>query len=68
MKLNVSRQIIEKYSNMKFNENIFSGSRVIACGQKDGRKDRQTDMKNLTVAFRSFENVPENWLWNGKCK
>jgi len=39
-----------KYSNIKFHENIFSGSRVVACGQ--------TDTTKLAVAFRNFANAP----------
>jgi len=33
MKLESSLQIFEKYSYIKFNENSFSGSRVVQCGQ-----------------------------------
>ena len=36
------RQIFEKSSDIKFHENPFSGSRVVPCGQKDGRTDGQT--------------------------
>jgi hypothetical protein len=39
MKLEFSEQIFEKYSNIKFHENPFSGSQVITCRQMD----RQTD-------------------------
>ena len=35
IKLQFSRQIFEKYSNDKFYENVFSGSRVVPCGQTD---------------------------------
>ena len=42
MKLNFSLQIFEKPSNIKFHENPFSGSRVVPCGQTNGRADRQT--------------------------
>jgi len=42
MKLDFSRQIFEKYSDIKFNENWFIGSRVLPCGLTDGRKDRHT--------------------------
>jgi hypothetical protein len=38
MNLEFFRQIFEKYSNIKFNENPFGGSRVVLCG----RTDRQT--------------------------
>ena len=36
MKLESSRQIFEKYTNVKFNENPFSGGRVVSCGQTNG--------------------------------
>jgi len=35
---------------MKFYENPSSGSRVVRCGQTDGRTDGQTDMTKLTAA------------------
>ena len=38
-----------KYSNITFNENWFSGSRVVPC--------RQTDMTKRIAAFRNFANV-----------
>jgi hypothetical protein len=34
-KLIFSRQIFEKYSNMKFHENPSSGRQVVPCGQTD---------------------------------
>jgi hypothetical protein len=34
-----SRQIFTKYSNTKFNENPFSGSRVVPCGRTERRHD-----------------------------
>jgi hypothetical protein len=40
MTLEFPRQILEKYTNMKFNENPSSRSRVVPCGQTD----RQTDI------------------------
>jgi len=36
MELEFSRKIFEKHSNIKFNENPASGSRVVPCGQTDG--------------------------------
>ena len=56
MKFEFSRQIFEKYSNIKFHENLSSGSRVVACDRTDGR----TDMTNLVVAFRSFAKATTN--------
>jgi len=42
MKLGLSLQIFEKYSNTKFRENPSSGSWVVPCGE--------TDKKKLTMA------------------
>jgi hypothetical protein len=54
MKLELSRQIFEKYSNVKFHENQSSGSRAVSCGRTDRQTDRQTDMTKLIVAFRNL--------------
>jgi len=35
MKLEISRQIFEKSSNIKFYANPYGGSRVVPCGQTD---------------------------------
>jgi len=51
MKLEFSRQIFEKSTNIKFHENPSSGSRVVPCGR--------TDMTKLIAAFRYFANVPK---------
>ena len=56
MKLEISRQIFEKYSNIKFHENAFGGSRVVPCVRLDG----QTDVTKRIVPFRSFANAPKN--------
>ena len=51
MKFEISRQISEKkVLNVKFHQNLSSGSRVVPCGQ--------TDMK-LTVTFRNSANAPK---------
>ena len=52
IKLEFSRQIFEKYSNIKFHENPFSGSRVFPCWR--------TDMTKLKVTFRNFANASKN--------
>jgi len=46
-----SRQIFEKYSDIKFHENPSSGSLVVPCGQ--------TDRTNQIVAFRNFAKAPQ---------
>jgi len=37
MKIEFSREIIEKYSKCKFNENPSGGSRVVASGRTNSR-------------------------------
>jgi hypothetical protein len=46
----------EKFSNIKFNENPSTRSRVVLCGQ--------TDMTKLIVAFRNIANAPKNYQKN----
>jgi hypothetical protein len=58
MKLEFSRQIFEKYCNIKFQENPSGGSRVVLFGQ--------TDMTKLTVAFRNPANAPKTTQRNQK--
>jgi hypothetical protein len=58
LKLQFSRHIYEKYSNIEFYENMSSGGRVVACG----RTDRLTDMTKLIVGYRSFTKAPKNSL------
>ena len=41
----------QRYSSIKFDENLSSGSGVVPCGQRDGRG---TDMTKLTVRFSQF--------------
>jgi len=55
MKLEFSRHIFDKYSNIKFHENPSSGSRVVLRRRADGR----TDMMKLIVAFHNFSNAPK---------
>jgi hypothetical protein len=59
MKVAFSGQIFEKYSNIKFRDNPFSGSRIVPCGRTDG----QTDMTKLTVVFCNFTNALNNRLF-----
>ena len=35
VKLAISRQTFEEYSNVKFHENSFRGIRVVSCGRTD---------------------------------
>jgi len=55
MKLELYRQIFEKFSNTKFNENLFDG--ILVFKRTAGRTaDRQTEMTKLIVPFRHFVN------------
>jgi hypothetical protein len=56
MKSEFSRQIFQKLTNIKFQENPSSGSRVFPCGRTDGH----TDTANLIIAFRNFANTLKN--------
>jgi hypothetical protein len=60
MKLEFSRQIFEKYSNINFHENSSSESQVFPCGRRDRQTDTRTDMTKLKVAFRNFANAPKS--------
>jgi len=42
MKHELSQQMLEKYSNIKFNENPASGSHVVMYSWTDRQTDRQT--------------------------
>jgi hypothetical protein len=53
LKLECSRQICEKYANIKFPENPSYGGRDVPCRLTDGR----TDMTKLIVVFRNFANA-----------
>jgi len=54
IKLEFSRQIFEKYSNVKYHENTSSGSRVVLCGRVNRQTDRQAGMTKLRVAFKNY--------------
>jgi hypothetical protein len=51
MKLEISKQIFEKYSNTKFNENPLSVSRVVPCGRTDARTDRYDEANSRFSQF-----------------
>ena len=66
MKHEFSLQIFEKkkLSNIKFNKNRSSGSRIASCGQTNGGTSGQTGITKVIAAFRKFANVPTNTLTN----
>ena len=49
-KLEISQPFFEKFSRIRFNKSLSSGSRVLPCEQTD----RRTDMTKLMVALRNF--------------
>jgi hypothetical protein len=51
MQLVISLQILAKYSNITFNENHSSGSRVVPCGKTGGRTDRHGEAITLAKAI-----------------
>jgi len=57
MKFDCSGQIFEKYSNVKFHKNSSGASRVVSCGQTDGRNDRR---EAITVAFFNSSKALKN--------
>jgi hypothetical protein len=55
MEIEFSQPIFDKSSNIKFNEDPYSGSRVVPCGQTDRHNE-------ATVAFLNIANAPENGI------
>jgi hypothetical protein len=51
MKHEFSQQILKKFSNINFHENLPNGSHVVPCGQTDNTKP--------TVTFSNFANAPK---------
>ena len=63
MKLKFTRQIFEKYSNIKFHENPSSGSLDVQFVRTRGHRRAEggrTDMTKVIVAFRNFVNAHKN--------
>ena len=56
MKLKPERQISEKHLNIKFNENLSSGSRVFPCERTERQTDRHEEANSLF--FRNFASAP----------
>ena len=61
MQTESSRQTFEKCSNIKFDENPSSWSRVFPCGETRRLTDGWTDrhITELIVAFCNFANAPK---------
>jgi len=43
MEIEYFRQIVEKYSNMKFHENPSNGGRIVPCGLTDDKTERRDE-------------------------
>jgi hypothetical protein len=57
MRLEFSRQIFEKLSNIKFHENPSSVSRVAPCGQTDKQAGRQRDRHDEANSLFIFDRA-----------
>ena len=62
MKLEFSRHIFEKYSNINFHENPFIGTHVVFL-----RSNGRTDMTKLTVASRNLTKAPTTGTLPPQC-
>jgi hypothetical protein len=58
--LEFSRQIFDKYPNIKFHENPSSGSRIVPRGQR--RTGGQTGLPKPMVDFWNFATAPKNCI------
>jgi hypothetical protein len=59
MKLELSRQILEKSSNIKLHSNPSSGVRAVTCGRTDTQADGRKNVTGFTVTFREFVHAPQ---------
>jgi hypothetical protein len=57
MKREFSGQILEKYQQIRFHKNPFSGSPFVPRWRTDGGKD----MTELTVTSGNYANAPKNY-------
>ena len=55
MKLEFSRQVVEKYSSVKFHENPPRGGGGASCSTR-------ADTTKLIVQFRNFASAPQNYV------
>jgi len=57
-------QFFEKFSNIKFYENLSIGSRVVPCGQTEGQKYRHNESNSrfFPILRRQHKYLPHNGL------
>jgi hypothetical protein len=60
MKLKFSGHVLEKYLNIKFNENLFNGSGVPCMYER-------IDVTKLIVTLRNFANAHKNNCVDSNC-
>ena len=60
----IFRQSFEKYISTKFNENPYCESRVVSCGQAEGRTDRHEE---LNSRLRNFPKGPKKYKYEARC-
>jgi hypothetical protein len=59
-KLEFSKQISERYSNLKFQGNPFTGGRVVPCRRVEGQ--RRADITLFSI-LRTPRKQPHSYLW-----
>ena len=65
MKIELSRQIFEKHSNIKFRENPFSGSRVPRRErERERRTNERTGVMKLTALFAILRTSLNTIYWS----
>jgi hypothetical protein len=57
MKLEFSEQIFEKYSNIKFHENLSNGSQVVASGREDRHDKTKSHFWKFYERAQNLGNV-----------
>jgi len=60
MKLEFSRQILKKYSDIKFEENLPNGSRDVPWGRTDGQTDGNAQTLLFTIWRTYLKTVHED--------
>jgi hypothetical protein len=58
-KLELSRQIFEKFSNIKFHEETSSGNQIVQCGRTNGQAGRHDEANSRSSQF--YERAKESW-------